>query len=228
MIRAVICDDETASLTIIQYMIKNENLPVEIVGTATNGQRALELIRKEKPDLVFLDIQMPKMDGFEVIERIQTVRTKVIVITVFDTFAYAQRALRLGVSDIIAKPIRVDQLRQAVARAIGWNFTDSEPLNLALNYIHRNYAEPLNLNKLAGVACCTSSHLAHLFRQHFDMSALGYIHKFRISQACRLLQDGTGVQETAWKTGYTSLNHFYKYFKLYEGMTPAAYRKTKV
>lgn len=226
MIRAVICDDETASFTIIRYLIEREKLPIEIVGTASNGACALELIQKEKPELAFLDIQMPKMDGFEVIEKLQGTKTKIVVITVYNTFAYAQRALRLGVCDIIAKPIDVSQLQQSIVRAIGWNFTESEPLNRALQYIYTNYEQPFNLNTLAEKACCTPSHLAHLFRQHFDMSALSYLHKVRISRAVQLLNEGESVQETAWKTGYTSMNHFYKYFKLYQGTTPAAFRKT--
>lgn len=227
MVRAVICDDETASLTIIQYLIESEKLPIEIVGTATNGQGALELIQREKPDLAFLDIQMPKLDGFQVIEQLHGLKTKIIIITVYNTFAYAQRALRLGASDIIAKPIDVSQLKDAIVRAIGWNFTDSEPLNRALYYIYLHYAEAINLDSLAKIACCTPSHLAHLFRQHFDMSALPYIHKVRMAQASKLLQKGVSVQEAAWQTGYSSMNHFYKYFKRYHDMTPAAYRRIK-
>lgn len=227
MVRAVICDDETASLTIIKYLIESEKLPIEIVGMASNGQSALELIRREKPELAFLDIQMPRLDGFEVIEQMHGMKTKIIMITVYNTFAYAQKALRLGVSDIIAKPIDVSQLKGAIVRAIGWNFTDSDPLNRAVHYIYLHYAEAINLNGLAKISCCTPSHLAHLFRQHFDMSALSYVHKIRIAKAALLLQEGKSVQEAAWETGYTSLNHFYKYFKLYQGMTPAAYRRIK-
>ena len=99
MIRAVICDDETASLAIIRYLIESEGLPIEIVGTASNGQSGLELIQKEEPDLAFLDIQMPKMDGFEVLKKLKGSKTKVIFITVYNTFAYAQKSLRLGACD---------------------------------------------------------------------------------------------------------------------------------
>jgi YesN/AraC family two-component response regulator len=224
MVRAVICDDETASLTIIQYLIKSENLPIDIVGTASNGLSALELIRSEKPELAFLDIQMPRFNGFEVVEQLRGMKIKIIIITVYSTFAYAQKALRLGVSDIIEKPIHVSQLKDAINRAIGWNFTDSDPLNLALHYIYLHYSEAINLNSLAEISCCSPSHLAHLFKQHFDMSALSYIHKIRISKASQILQDGFTVQEAAAQTGYNSLNHFYKYFKLYQGITPGAYR----
>ena len=62
MIRAVICDDEKAALTIISYFIQQEHLPIRLVGTAEDGRQALELIQREKPDLIFMDIQMPYMD----------------------------------------------------------------------------------------------------------------------------------------------------------------------
>lgn len=227
MIRAVICDDETASLVIIRYLIESEGLPVEIAGTASNGQEALELIQKEEPDLAFLDIQMPKLDGFHVLEKLGEVKTKVIFITVYNTFAYAQRTLRLGACDIIAKPIDVQQLKESIIRAIGWNFTDNETLNRAIHYIDLHYSESLTLNSLAEVACCTPSHLSHLFRKYFDTSAVSYIHKIRIRKAAGLLRSGVSVQDAAWQTGYTSMNHFYKYFKLYQGMTPAAYRRDR-
>lgn len=227
MIRAVICDDETASLAIIRYLIESEGLPIDIVGTASNGESALELILKEEPDLAFLDIQMPKFNGFDVIQRIDSSKTKVIFITVYNTFAYAQKALRLGACDIIAKPIDVSQLRESITRAVGWNFTDNETLNRALHYIYLYYSEAVNLNSLAEAACCTPSHLSHLFRQHFDMSAVSYIHKIRITKAAQLLRSGVSVQDAAWQTGYTSMNHFYKYFKIYQGMTPAAYRRIR-
>lgn len=225
MIRAIICDDETASLNIVRYLIENEGLPIEIVGTATNGRKTLELLLTEKPDLAFLDIEMPGLNGFDVVKKLEDLKTKIIFITAYNTFAYAQEALRLGATDIIAKPINVSQLRNAISRAVGWNFTDSEPLNKALYYIHLHYAEAVTLSDLAAAACCTSYHLSHLFRQHFDMSVLSYIHKVRITEASRLLRDNVSVQEAAYRTGYSSMNHFYKYFKLYQGMTPAAFKK---
>lgn len=82
------------------------------IGTAADGREALGLIQQKKTDLAFLDIQMPIMDGFEVIQKIQGI--KVIIITAFDSFEYAQKALRMGASDIISKPIDHDQLRETI------------------------------------------------------------------------------------------------------------------
>lgn len=223
MIRAVICDDEAAAQKIIGYLIEAEGLPIEIVGVASTGDSALALIEREKPDIAFLDIQMPTLDGFEVMERLKDTQIKIIMVTVFDTFAYAQKALRLGACDIIAKPIDLAQLRQAIARAIGWNFTANDTLNRAMTYIHQHYQERIKLESLAREACCTPSHVAHLFKQHLNLSMLSYVHKIRITKAKQLLQEGTSIQEAAYAVGYESLNNFYKYFKQYVGSTPAAY-----
>lgn len=224
MIRAVICDDETAAMKIITYCIENQGLPIEIVGTAVNGREAMKLIQKEKPDIAFLDIEMPELNGFEVIEKLTVSNTKIIIITAYSTFDFAQRALRLGVSDIIAKPIDVESLRQAVQRAIGWNFTINETLNSALFYIHTHFREKIELERLAETVCCTPSHLSHLFRKQLDTSALAYLHKVRIYEAMELLRKGREIQSVAYEVGYSSLNNFYKYFKEYTGETPAAFK----
>lgn len=225
MIRAVICDDELATQRIISYYIKAEGLPITIVGTASDGESALALIQKEKPDLAFLDIQMPIKNGFEVIRSLPDTHTKILIITGYGTFDNAQNALRLGASDIIAKPIDLEQLRDAITRSIGWNFTSNDLLNRALLYIHQNYTSKIVLEDLAAAACCTQSHIAHLFKQYFQTSALSYINTIRINKAIQLFKEGQSVQEVAYAVGYSSLNNFYKYFKEQTGTTPAAFRQ---
>ena len=225
MIRAVICDDETGALKIITYCIEKMGLPVEIAGVARNGNEALEVIRCTEPNLVFLDIEMPELNGFEVIERLNRKNIKVIIITAYATFPHAQKALRLGVNDIIAKPIDIDSLRQAVQRVIGWKITENAALNKALLYIHMHYREKFELETLAQESCCTPSHLAHLFRNVLDISANAYLHKVRIAEAVRRLQNGGEIKEVAYDVGYESMNNFYKYFKKYTGKTPASAKK---
>lgn len=224
MIRAVICDDEKAALNIIEYFIVNENLPIEIVGTAQNGVEALQLIKDKKPDLAFLDIHMPYMNGFEIIQKVKNV--KVIIVTAYDSFEYAQKALRLDVCDIISKPIDFGQLRQAIVRAIGWNFTDNQIVNTILAYIHLHYTENIKIEDLVKVTYCTESHISRLFKKHTQETIVSYIHKVRITKAAALLKEGkTGIQEAALQMGYQNLNNFYKYFKVYMGETPAVYLK---
>ena len=91
------------------------------------------------------------------IEGLGRTKVKIIIITVHNTFAYAQKALRLGACDIITKPIGISQLREAFVRAVGWNYTDNETLNQALRYMYLHYAENINLNSLAESTCCTTA-----------------------------------------------------------------------
>lgn len=222
MIRAVICDDEKAAGNIIRHFIEEEKLPIEIAGMAMNGREALKLIREERPDLAFMDIHMPYMDGFEVIS--QTPETKFIIITAYDSFSYAQRALRLGACDIISKPIEFEQLKEAISRAIGWNFTANDTVNKMLWYIHDHYTENIPLETLTEITFCTKSHISRLFKKYMDVSILNYIHALRIEKAAAYLKEGKySIQEISEKVGYQNLNNFYKYFKQEKGETPAVY-----
>ena len=222
MIRAVICDDEPAAANIIRHFIEGEKLPIEIVGTAENGREALNLIEKEKPELVFMDIHMPCMNGFEVIS--QAPESKFIIITAYDSFLYAQKALRLGASDILSKPIELEQLRDAINRAVGWKFTSNDTVNQMLQYIHSHFTENISLEQLAELTFCTKSYLVRLFKKYMDISILNYIHRLRIEKAVGYLKEGTmTIQEIAGAVGYQNLNNFYKYFKQEKGDTPAVF-----
>ncbi|WP_288918610.1 response regulator, partial [uncultured Eubacterium sp.] len=164
MIKTIIVDDEPMVAEIIRYFVKKGDLPLDIVGTADNGIIAEELIRKYQPDLVFLDIQMPMKNGFEVMR--DQPDTKYIIVTAFDTFDYAQRALRLGAMDILLKPIDYEQLKQSVSRVVGWNFTANDTVNDIVEYINHHYAEDISLTDLSEQFFLTSSHIARLFKKY--------------------------------------------------------------
>ncbi len=222
MITAIIADDEPAVANIICYFIKKEKLPISIVGTASNGNEALELLKQNKVNLVFLDIIMPFMDGFKVIEN--SPDNNYIIITAYDSFEYAQRALRLGAKDILLKPIEYKQLLQSITRAVGWKFTDNDTLNDILEYINMNYSEKIDLQKLSGEFFVSPSHVSRLFKKFMGTTTVEYIHEVRIKQAVNMLNEGRhSIKEVAEITGYDSLNNFYKKFKIYTGTTPAIY-----
>lgn len=224
MIRTVICDDEEATVNIIRYYIESKSFPLEIVGTAANGREALSLIQKERPNLVFMDIRMPYMDGFQVIEHIAD--CKVIVVTAYDSFEYAQKALRAGVCDIIAKPIDFEQLEQAIYRAIGWKVTPNESVNQMIEYINSHYKEKIELSQLARLTYSTQSYITRLFKKHMSMTIISYVHMVRVEKSIDLVREKKlSLQEAAEQVGYGNLKNYYKYFKLFKGQTPAAYFK---
>ena len=144
MLKAVIVDDETRTESIIRYFIEHEGLPLEIVASAPNGKLGVAEIRKHKPDVVFLDIQMPVMNGFEVMA--EEPDHKYIIVTAYDEFSYAQKALRLGAADILLKPVELAQLIQSVERATGWKLTGNDTVNDIMEYIRKHYAEKIMFN----------------------------------------------------------------------------------
>lgn len=112
-IRAVIVDDEELARQIIREMLK-PHAEIEVVAECANGFDAVRAISELKPDLVFLDIQMPKLDGFEVLELIGT-EFAVIFATAYDE--HALRAFEVHAVDYLLKPFRAERFEAALARA---------------------------------------------------------------------------------------------------------------
>jgi two-component system response regulator YesN len=215
-------DDEPAIASIIKYFINANGLPIDIVAVAENGIEALELIRRTDPHLVFLDIVMPGLNGFQVIQ--EEPGHKYIIVTAYASFEFAQQALRLGASDILLKPIDYEQFVQAIERAMGWQLTSNPIVNETIHYIHEHYAEDITLGKLAMHVHTSPSHLTRQFKKHTGFNIFTYVHRVRIQKAKQLLSTTDySIKEVAKKTGYNSINNFYKYFRLFTGMTPAAF-----
>jgi two-component system, LytTR family, response regulator len=115
VMKTLIVDDEPIARRILREELKA--FPeIEIIGEADNGQQALQQILELHPDLVFLDLQMPLMGGFEVVRKLGGEHLPVIVIvTAFDE--HAIQAFEAGAVDYLLKPVREDRLRKAVERA---------------------------------------------------------------------------------------------------------------
>jgi two-component system LytT family response regulator len=114
-IRTVIVDDEPLARRNIRVLLKDEP-DIEVSGEAANGREALALIRKHSPDLVFLDIQMPEMDGFGVLEHIEAEQLPVIVfVTAFDH--YALKAFEFHALDYLLKPFDDARFEKALRQA---------------------------------------------------------------------------------------------------------------
>ena len=225
MIKAVIVDDEPAVATIIQHFIKDESLPIEVAGVADNGVNGVSMIKRLEPQIVFLDIQMPMMNGFEVIREYP--QMNYVIVTAFDYFEYAQEALRLGAKDILLKPIEKEQLLKAISRAVGWNFTGNEIVDGIMEYVDKHYAEKISLSTLSEQFFVTPGHIARLFKKHVGESAVSYINRIRVEKSKKILKEGSSVKDAAEQVGFESLNNYYKYFKLHTGMTPAEFTKTE-
>ncbi|GAB3925193.1 LytR/AlgR family response regulator transcription factor [Larkinella terrae] len=113
-LRAVIIDDETNAREALTNLLKLICPEVEICGEAKNADLGIELIKKERPNLIFLDIQMPGKSGFEMLSSFGNVNFGVIFTTAYQE--YAIRAFRFSAIDYLLKPIDPDELQTAVER----------------------------------------------------------------------------------------------------------------
>jgi two-component system, LytTR family, response regulator len=112
-IRAVIVDDEPLGRTVIREMLRGE-AEIELVGEAANGHEALELLSQTQPELLFLDVQMPEVDGFDVLAALDALPL-VIFVTAYDQ--YAVRAFEVHALDYLLKPFDRERFAKAVQRA---------------------------------------------------------------------------------------------------------------
>ena len=118
MIRVIVADDEYKVCQLICQLIHWDALGMQLVGTASNGIEALQMIEAEKPDLVLTDIRMPGYDGMELLKRARLLNPNMefIIISGYSHFEYAQTAIRYGVSDYILKPVNEEALNATLQK----------------------------------------------------------------------------------------------------------------
>lgn len=115
MIRTLLVDDEEHARDRLSYMLREEE-NIELIGVCKNGIEAIKQIEKENPDLVFLDIEMPEVNGFDVISNIEVKKMPVIIfVTAFSE--YAVKAFEVNALDYIHKPFDKTRLAKAIQKA---------------------------------------------------------------------------------------------------------------
>ncbi len=116
MIKAIIVDDEPNCCETISTLLEEYCPGIEVTGIYNNGSDALSSIIKQPPTLVFLDVEMPKMNGFEMLERLSHVDFDIIFTTSYDQ--YALKAIRFSAIDYLLKPVDREELQKAVQKVI--------------------------------------------------------------------------------------------------------------
>jgi len=114
MIKAIIIDDEIHCQKTLSILLREYCPEVQVIGQCDSAEKGIEAIKKLKPDLVFLDIEMPHMNGFEMLEKFSEINFAVVFTTGYDQ--YAIKAFRFSALDYLLKPIDHEELRKAVQK----------------------------------------------------------------------------------------------------------------
>ena len=144
MLKAIIVDDEPYCCETIATLLE-ESRDVEIVSVCHNAADALVAIRKYSPDIVFLDVEMPKMNGFEMLEQLPQVNFEIIFTTSYDQ--YALKAIRFSAIDYLLKPVDEEELRTAIQKVIQ---RSQKPITQQLEILLQKIHQPSTpINKIA-------------------------------------------------------------------------------
>jgi two-component system LytT family response regulator len=145
MLRSVIIDDEPQNAAILKNDLSIHCPPVDIISVCHSAKEGIMAIKKEKPDLVFLDIEMPWMNGFEMLEMLDVISFSIIFTTAYDQFA--AKAFRISAVDYLLKPIDANDLKEAVKKAL--QRSEQQRGNIHIENLLRNIKQPSSQQKIA-------------------------------------------------------------------------------
>ena len=150
MLKALLIDDEPDCVHLLASELAQHCPQVQVIGKTTSSQEGLRLIHVLQPDLVFLDIEMPRLNGFQLLEKVGEIFFQLIFVTAYNEFAI--KAFRYSALDYLLKPIDTDELQQAVRKATLKHRIDGRQLELLQHQLqHRYLADKIALPYQNGI-----------------------------------------------------------------------------
>src|SRR5687767_14059145 len=142
MIRCILVDDEKNALEMMEWLIKTYCPSVEIVEMCNSAEQGIEAINKYKPDVVFLDIEMPRMNGFDMLEQFDKLFFDVVFCTAYDQFAI--KAFKYSALNYLLKPVDPDDLKETIRRIEeGKSSPSKEQIDLLFQNIRQTSTKPV-------------------------------------------------------------------------------------
>jgi YesN/AraC family two-component response regulator len=245
----MVVDDEFNIRNGLVISVPWETIGVKVVAQARDGAEALDLARQFHPDLVVTDISMDEMDGLEFTTVLlkELPRTKVIILSGYGEFAYAQRALDLKVSAYLLKPVSPEDLLVKVAEVVKEWESDRERarrlgedksvgeeavgdravIRRARDYLESRFGDHETcLESLAGHLGLTPGYISKLFKAETGRNYTEELADLRIKKAKELLSHSNlKLSEVGVRVGYLNPQYFATAFRKATGMTPSEYRE---
>ena len=247
----MLIDDELPVRKLMLSSIDWASLDMEVVGEAASGIEAINVIDDMRPDIAFVDISMPFMNGIEFTE----VATKnypeliIIIMTAFDKFEYARKCVSLPVFDYMLKPMVRTEVTETLLRAkarldarLGDRSSslvfgsavpqedsaddEASVSEQIMRYIEANYTDScVNLTSVAQQFGFSSSYLSRKFKQETGRNFLEYLTECRMKKAIELAENNVKMYKASAAVGIPDPNYFGRCFKKYTGKGYSEYVK---
>jgi YesN/AraC family two-component response regulator len=232
----LLVDDDPGALALHTRLIRQQLAECRVLQ-AYNGREALALMAQTRPDLILLDLMMPEMDGFSLLEAMRahesTADVPVVVLTARTLTEDDIARLNAGVASILSKGLfSSGEILRHIEAALRRHHKLSSAMQLlvrrAVAFIHAHYTESLMRDQIAAHISISADHLTACFRQEMGVTPIAYLNRYRISRARVLLEESSrSITEVALDVGFTDLANFSHAFRREVGTTPNAYRRAK-
>jgi YesN/AraC family two-component response regulator len=240
MYKVMLIDDERPIRNLLKTTVKWKDLGLEVAGEAASGIEAINTIDEIRPDIVFVDIRMPFMDGIE-FSRLAIMRypkIKILVLTAYDDFEYARKCIGIGICDYLLKPIRREEINETLKGLVadlenrdveddveeGRKAAENDTVAKVKKYLRTNYRDPnINLSSTAAEFGFNASYLSRLFKAESGINLSEYLIQCRMGHALKLAEKGMLMYMTAKEVGIPDPNYFGKCFKKQVGVSYSDY-----
>lgn len=248
MYKCIIIEDEKIIRKWLHFGVDYSQYGCVIVAEAKNGAEGVEKIREYQPDIVITDITMPVMNAFEMLEKIQDQVFATIVVSGFNDFDNAQKAIRFGAVEFIVKPINKVELEKALVKSIQYVETQrlirttqqtmdeaghlittldekkvgSDPVvKEMIAFIHQHYMEKFLFQQVADAVGYGPSTLYKRFREDTGQSFVDYLNIYRVQKSVDKIKQGEyKLLEISEQVGFNDYKYFSKIFKRHTGYSP--------
>ena len=230
----LVVDDDPDTLEMHARIVQGHAATSRVLK-ARNGLEALEILQHERVDLVLLDLMMPEMDGFAVLEAMrerQATRDIPVIVVTGQTLTESEMArLNLGVTKVLGKGLfsleeTLAHLDAALAHKRELSGEAQRLVRQAMAYIQEHYAEPISRQDLADHVGLSDDYLTSCFHKELGLTPVAYLNRYRVQQARQLLKNThKSITEIAFEVGFSGSSYFSRIFHRETGMTPAAYRR---
>ncbi|BES65209.1 response regulator [Gottschalkiaceae bacterium SANA] len=246
MYRVLIADDEERIRNGIAKLIEQFDIDLQVCALVKNGAEALESTRIHLPEIVLIDINMPQLNGLEAIERIQAIHPEAVIIIIsgYDRFDYAQKAVSLGVYHYLLKPFQNDEFRDLLLSALETYREKAQKKNLIthaldthqtnqkahiLAYIKDRYRDPqLSMSLLESTFSMGKTSIANYIKRETGKTFIDYVTQLKIEHAKDLLGNpDITILQISKLLGFSSQHYFSRVFKNQTGFSPLQFRCQK-
>ncbi|MBL8131793.1 MAG: substrate-binding domain-containing protein [Anaerolineae bacterium] len=230
----LVVDDEPSTLEMHARIVQSHASSNRVLK-ARNGREALDILHHEVVDLILLDLQMPEMDGFQVLEAMRQMESvsgiPVIVVTGKVLTEHDMSRLNEGIAAVLGKGLfSIEETISHITSALEHKRKLSEEsrrlIRMAMGYIHQNFAESLSRGDIARHVGISEDHLTFCFRKELGTTPVTYLQRYRINQAKNLLRDSQQtISDIAQNVGFSDSSYFSRIFHRETGISPDSFRR---